>query len=62
MFTDSAAECLGDAKVDDLGNRCAVKHGDENVAGFQIAVENGLRVRVLDGEADGHEQFEPFSG
>src|SRR5262245_61468456 len=48
---------LGDAEVDDLGRGFTVLEGDEDIGGLQIAVDDPLLVSVLDGAANGYEQF-----
>ena len=56
-----AARGLGDAEVNHLGHRHAVVDGDENVRGLDVAVNDALLVRVLDGLANLDEQVEPRS-
>ena len=51
---------LGQSKIDDLGQRRAIGHGDENVRRLEIAVDDSLLVGVLDGIADPDEQFQPL--
>ncbi len=51
---------FGDAEINHFGHGHAVVHGDKNVRGFQVAVDDALLVRVLDGAADLREQFEPL--
>ncbi len=51
-------QCLGQAEVNDFGHRLAVVFGDQQVAGFQVAVDDPFLMRVLDGRADPHKQFE----
>ena len=40
---------FGDAEVNDLGQRHAVVQGDEDVGGFDVAVNDAFLMRVLDG-------------
>ena len=47
---------FGDAEVDDPG-RTVFAFGDENVRGFEIAVNDALLMRVLHGMANVDEQF-----
>ena len=55
-------ERLGDSEIDDLRRGMAIQLGDENVGGFQIAVDDGLLMRVLDTFADAHEQLQAVAG
>src|SRR5262249_44271131 len=52
---------LGDAEVNDLGHRLVIVHGDQDVGGFQVPVDDPFLVRVLDRVADGDEQFKALS-
>ena len=52
---------LGHAEIDNLRRRLAIHLGDQNVRGFQVAVDDGFLVRVLDSFADVHEQFQPVA-
>ena len=49
---------LGEPEVDDLRHRTPVLLGDEHVGGLQVAVDDGLLVRVLDALADLDEERE----
>jgi hypothetical protein len=51
---------LGDAEVDHLRHRHAVVQRHEDVRGLDVAVDDPLLVRVLDGLANLDEQIEPF--
>ena len=51
---------LGDAEVDDLGVRLAVVHRDQHVRRLDVAVDDALLVRVLDGVGDLRHQLEPL--
>ena len=51
---------LGDAEVDDLGNRHTVVERDQDVRRLQVAVDDPLLVGVLHGPADEHEQLQPL--
>ena len=51
---------LGQPEVDDLGHRLVVVGGDQDVGGFQVAVNDPLLMRVLDGLAHLHEQVQPL--
>ncbi len=54
---------FGDAEVDDFGDRLGTfLDGDEDVAGFEIAVNDALLVGVLDGAADLEEEVEAGAG
>lgn len=53
-------EGLGDAEVDDLGAWGALVKGDEDVGGFDVAVDDAFLVGVLDGVADLEEESETF--
>ena len=52
---------LGDAEIDHLRHRHAVVQRDEDVRGLDVAVDDALLMRVLDGLADLDEQIEPFA-
>jgi hypothetical protein len=47
---------LGHAEVDDLRHGLRVLHGDHHVGRLDVAVDDPLLVRVLDGVADGQEE------
>src|SRR5437773_1148877 len=51
---------LASPKSMTLGTGLVVVGGDENVGGFQIAVDDPLLVRVLDGRTYLHEQVQPL--
>ena len=51
---------LGNAKVNDLGHRHAIVEGDENVRGFDVAMDDAFLMGVLNGLANLDEQFEAF--
>jgi hypothetical protein len=51
---------LGHAEVDHLWHGFAIVESDEHVGGFEIAMNDPLLVRVLNGVADGDEEFEPL--
>ena len=50
---------LGDAEVDDFGQRLIILRADQHVAGFEVAVDQPFLVGVLNGVADLDEQFQP---
>ncbi len=50
---------LGDAEIDHLGHRHAIAVSDQNIGGFEIAVNHALLVRVLHGSADLAKQLKP---
>jgi len=52
---------LGNAKINHLRHRHAVVHRDENVRGLDIAVNDSLLMRVLDGVADLGEEIQPLA-
>jgi hypothetical protein len=52
---------LGNAKVDDLGNRPSVLERHQDVGGLQVAVDDPLLVRVLDSLADLNEELDSLS-
>ena len=54
------AQGLGEAEVDDLGQRLAVLLGHQDIVGLQVPVEDGLLVGVLDRVADLQEQGDPL--
>ena len=60
LIGQSSLGRFGDAEVNDFGHRHAVVQGDEDVRGFDVAMDDALLVSVLDGVADLDEQFEPF--
>ena len=49
---------LGDAEINHLGHRHAVVGYDQNVGGLDVAMNDALLVRVLDGLANLDEQIE----
>jgi hypothetical protein len=51
---------LGDAEVDHLRHRHPVVQRNENVRRLDVAMDDPLLVRVLDGLANLDEQIEPF--
>jgi hypothetical protein len=51
---------FGHTKVDDLRHRHAIVQRDEDVRGLDVAVDDALLMRVLDGVADGDEEVEPL--
>ncbi len=53
---------LGDAEINHLGHRHAIVQRDQDVRGLDVAVDDALLVRVLDGVADLDEQVKPFPG
>ena len=53
---------LGDAEVDNLGNRLVVVECDQHVRRLDIAVDDAFLVSVLNRLAHGHEQFQPLPG
>ena len=44
--------CLGDAKVDDLGDRFAIQLGDQHVGRLEVPVDDPLLMGMLDRTAD----------
>ncbi len=54
------ADRLGHAEVDDLGHGAVVVLGHQDVRRLDVAVDDPLLMGVLDGLADGHEQFQPL--
>ena len=58
---ERAVHRLGHAEVDDLRHRrVAVARGDEEVRGFEVAVDDALLMRVLERVADVDEKREPL--
>ena len=55
----AGAIALASPKSMTLGTGSVVVRGDEDVGGFQVAVDDPLLMRVLDGLADLHEQLQP---
>jgi len=53
---------LGDAEINDLGDRHAVVQGDQNIGGLDVAVDDALLVGVLDGLANLDEPLEALAG
>ena len=53
---------LGDAEINHLGHRHAVVQRDEDVRRLDVAMDDALLMRVLDGLANLDEQVEPFLG
>ena len=49
---------FGDTEVDDFGHRHAVVDGDQDVRGLEVAMDDALLMRVLDGLTNLHEQVE----
>ena len=62
FFGQSLAGGLGNAEVNHLGYRRAVVDRDENVGGFDVAVDDALLMRVLDRLADLDKQIQPLLG
>jgi hypothetical protein len=54
----SAVVAFGDAEVDDLGDCFLAGFGDEDVAGLDVAVDDALLMRVLEGVADLSKEIE----
>jgi hypothetical protein len=52
---------LGDAEVDDLGDGRRVALRDQDVGGFEVAVDDAFLMSVLDGLADVDEEGEPLT-
>jgi hypothetical protein len=52
---------LGDAEVDDLGHCHGIMQGDQDVRGLDVAVDDSLLMRVLDGLANLDEEIEPVA-
>ena len=52
---------LGDAEVDDLGDRHAVVERDHHVGGLDVAMDDPLLMGVLHGLADLDEQLQPLA-
>src|SRR5438552_13892637 len=59
-----AAGGLGDAKINDLraSRPTGLADGDENIGRFDIAMDDPLLMRVLDGLTDLREKLQPFFG
>ena len=53
---------LGDAKINHLGHRHAIIVGHQDVRGFNVAMNDALLMRVLNGLGDVDEQAEPLLG
>ena len=54
--------CFGHAKVNDLWNGSVAVNGDQYVGWLEVAMDNGLLMRMLHGIADLDEQFESLPG
>ena len=52
---------LGDAEVDDLGHRLAVVRRHQHIRRLDVAVDDSLLMRVLDGLTNGDEQVQPLA-
>src|SRR2546425_6812247 len=52
---------FGDAEVDNLGYSHAIVDRDQNVRGFEVAMDDALLVGMLDGLADLREQIESLA-
>ena len=57
----SPSDGLRGSKIDDLRQRVAIPLGDEHVRWLQVAMDDALLVRVLDGRAYLHEQRQPIA-
>ena len=51
---------FGDAEIDHLRHRHAVVERDQDVGGLDVAMNDALLMRVLNGVADLDEQLEPL--
>ena len=60
VFGERLMQGFRDAEVDHFHDGLAVIKAGEDVAGFQIAMQDAFLMGVLDGAADGHEEFEAF--
>ena len=54
-------ERLGETEVDDLGNSLAFDRLDKDVRRLNVAVDDALLVRVVDGLADGNEELDALA-
>ena len=52
---------FGDAEVNDAGNRLAIEFSDKDVGRFQVAMDDGFLMGVLNAFADLNEQGEAFT-
>ena len=50
---------LGNAEINDFGNRTVIMHRDHDIGGLDIPVDNSLLMCVLNRTADIHKQFQP---
>ena len=60
----SVSRCLrglGDAEINHLGHRHAIVQRDENIRRLDVAMDDSLLMRVLNGLANLDEQFQPFA-
>ena len=62
MLGQLLAHGLGDAEVDDLGDRPDVVHFDQQVTGLQIAVDHAFLMGVLHAVAERDEQLQSLAG
>ena len=53
---------LGNAEVDDLGDRLAVLHHDQDVGRLDVAMNDAFLMRMLKGVTDGNEEFQALAG
>ena len=54
-------DCLGDAEVDDFGDRLSIDLCGQDVRGLQIAVDHGLLVSVLHAAAYLHKELQSLA-
>src|SRR5262249_2613441 len=52
---------LGNPEVDHLHDRHGVVHGDQQISGFEIAMDDALLVGMLDRPTDRHKEAEAFT-
>ena len=61
LLRKATTRCLRDPEVDHLRDWVALDNGDQYVRGFQIAVDDALLVRMLDGTAHLKKERQPLA-
>ncbi len=60
LFRERPGQGLGQAEVDDFRHRLVVDYRDEDVRGFDVAVNNAFLMGVLDSLANGQKKSQPL--
>src|SRR5262249_26094215 len=61
FFGQLLANGFSYAEIDDLGNGAIVKLGHEDIAGLEVAVDDAVLMRVLNGLANGDKEFQALA-